>query len=75
MYEAILFIVFHRAIFKYHVRKNIRATFEKRFHVLEKQRANLNKWPALQSRTRVAWSNLNMTTNDNFAHGLDFDDS
>lgn len=75
MYEAILFIVFHRAIFKYHARKNIRAAFEERFHVLEKQRANLNKWPALQSGTRAAWSDLDMTTDDSSAHELDFDDS
>ncbi len=75
MYEAVLFIVSHRAIFKYHARKNIRAAFEERFHVSEKQRANLDKWPALQPGTRAAWSDLDMTTDDSSAHGLDSDDS
>jgi len=43
--------------------------------VSEKQRANLDKWLALQPGTRAAWSDLDMTTDDSSAHGLDSDDS
>jgi hypothetical protein len=75
MYEADLFIIFHRAIFKYHARKNIRAAYEERFHVSEKQRADLDKWPALQPGTRAAWWDLDTTTDDSSAHWLDSDDS
>jgi hypothetical protein len=31
--------------FKYHARKTLRAAYEEIFHVSEKQRAILNRWP------------------------------
>ncbi len=74
MYQAVLFIVSHRAIFKYHARKTIRAAYEERFHVSEKQRANLDKWPALQPGTGGAWSD-DVTTDDSSTPELDSGDS
>lgn len=75
MYQAVLFIVSHRAIFKYHARKTIRAAYEEKFHISEKQRANLDKWPVLQPETDAALSDHDVTTDDSSAHGLDSDDS
>lgn len=75
MYLAVLFIVSHHATFTYNARKTIRAAYEERFHVSEKQRAALDKWPALQLGTGAAWSDHDVTTDDSSAHGLDSDDS
>ncbi|KAF6222503.1 hypothetical protein HO173_013411 [Letharia columbiana] len=41
IYNAVLFVVSHRAIFKYRARKTIKAAYEQRFYVSEKQKANL----------------------------------
>lgn len=75
MYQAVLFIVSHRRIFKHHARKTIRAAYEERFPVSEKQRANLDKWPALEPGTGAAWSDHDVTTDDNSATELHSDDS
>jgi len=73
MYQAILFIVSHRAIFKYHARKTIRAASEKRIAVSKKQKANLNKWLVLHPGTSAVWSDLDVTIDDSFAYELDSD--
>ena len=75
IYQAVLFVVSHRAIFKHHARKIIMAAYEERFHVSEKQRANLDKWPVLQPGTDGTWSDHDVTTDDSSVHGLDSDDS
>jgi len=75
MYHAVLFVVSHRSVFKYHARKIIRVAYEERFHVSEKQRANLDKWPALQPETSETWSDGDVTTDDNSTHGIHSDDS
>jgi len=43
--------------------------------VSEKQRANLDKWPALQPGAGGAWSDQDVTTDDSSAPELDSDDS
>jgi hypothetical protein len=44
-YNAALFVVSHRRIFKYRARKMVREAFEARFRISEKQRKGLDKWP------------------------------
>ncbi|KAH7021762.1 hypothetical protein B0J12DRAFT_687264 [Macrophomina phaseolina] len=48
VYNAVLFVVSHRGIFKYRIRKMVRAAYEERFHISTKQMASLNKWPVLE---------------------------
>jgi len=48
MYQAVLFIVSHRAIFKYRTRKVVREAYEARFQPSVKQLINLNRWPILK---------------------------
>ena len=43
MYQAVLFIVSHRAIFKYRTRKVVREAYEDRFQPSAKQIASLNR--------------------------------
>ena len=42
------YVVSHRVVFTFTARKIMRAAYEKRFHVSEKQMAELNKWTILQ---------------------------
>ena len=72
MYEAVLFIVSHRGIFKYHARKTIRTAYEERFDVSEKQRKILNKWPV--AGTDGMWPDDDVTTEDDPSDELDSDD-
>lgn len=44
-YNATQFVVSHCGIFKYRARKLVRESFEKQFHVSDKQRKGLDKWP------------------------------
>ncbi|KAK5988023.1 hypothetical protein PT974_12159 [Cladobotryum mycophilum] len=43
-YNAALFVVSHRAIFKLKARKMVREAFEERFDISDKQLKELNKW-------------------------------
>lgn len=45
VYNATNFVVSHRRIFKCRTRKMVRAAFEDRFRVSDKQREILDKWP------------------------------
>ncbi|KAF4534676.1 Pantothenate transporter [Lasiodiplodia theobromae] len=45
VYNAVLFVVSHRGIFKYRIRKMVRAAYEERFIISTKQMASLNQWP------------------------------
>ncbi|KAK4152388.1 hypothetical protein C8A00DRAFT_34915 [Chaetomidium leptoderma] len=45
VYNATDFVVSHGGIFKCRTRKMVCAAFEGRFHVSDKQRKNLDKWP------------------------------
>jgi hypothetical protein len=44
-YNAVVFVVSHRRIFKYRSRRIVREAFEERFLVSDKQRNGLDKWP------------------------------
>lgn len=48
MYQAVLFIVSHRAIFKYRTRRVVREAYEGRFQPSTKQLTSLNRWPILK---------------------------
>ena len=74
IYQAVIFVVSHRAIFKYRARKAIRAAYEDRFSVSKKQVANLNRWPILQPGPGTEWSDHDITTEDSSAYELDSDD-
>ncbi|GAW18434.1 hypothetical protein ANO14919_079090 [Xylariales sp. No.14919] len=48
-YNAALFVISHRGIFRYRARSMVLAAFTDRFGVSEKQRKNLDKWPLKES--------------------------
>lgn len=48
VYNAVKYIVSHRAVFKYNVRMIVRAAYEERFHASAKQIAELNRWQILE---------------------------
>ena len=75
IYQAVLFVVSHRAIFKYHARKTITAAYEERFHVSEKRRASLNRWPVLEPGTGAVWSDEDVTLEESSVVGAGSDDS
>ena len=72
--QAVVFVVSHRAIFKYRARKAIRAAYEDRFTVSKKQTANLNRWPILEPGSGTEWSDHDVTTEDSSSYELDPDD-
>ena len=74
IYQAVIFVVSHRAIFKYRARKAVRAACEDRFLVSKKQTANLNRWPILEPCPGTEWSDDDVTTEDSPACELDSDD-
>ena len=45
IYNAVLFVLSHRAIFEYRARKAINAVYEQRLCVSEKQKTSLNEEP------------------------------
>lgn len=45
IFNAVKFVVSHRAIFKYKTRKIVRASYDERFCATAKQVADLDKWP------------------------------
>ncbi|KAI2620384.1 hypothetical protein GGS26DRAFT_312864 [Hypomontagnella submonticulosa] len=60
-YQATLFVVSHRAIFKYRTRKMVREAFEERFVVTEKQLKGLCQWP-INEPTSERWQDGDVTT-------------
>ncbi|KAI0129236.1 hypothetical protein F4776DRAFT_628059 [Hypoxylon sp. NC0597] len=54
-YQATLFVVSHRRIFRYRTRKMVREAFEERFVVSEKQRNSLDKWPINEPSSESWW--------------------
>lgn len=68
-YNAVLFVVSHRGIFKYRARKMVREAFEERFVVSDKQRKGLDKWPINEPQGE-GWRKEDTTTEDDI---LDFD--
>ena len=74
IYQAVIFVVSYRAIFKYRARKAVRAAYEDRFLISKKQAANLNRWPILEPGPETEWSDDDVTTEDSSACELDSDD-
>lgn len=70
-YNATLFVVSHRAIFKYKTRNMVREAFEERFQASEKQQAGLDKWPL--NRGSVDESQEDDATTDAEEYDDDFD--
>ena len=75
MYQAVLFVVSHRAIFKYRARRTIREAYEERCDISMKQRAALDKWPVLEPGTATTWSDRDVTTEDSSDYDFDSDGS
>jgi len=73
IYNAVLFIVSHSAIFKHHARNTIRAAYEERFYVSDRQRANLDRC-MLEPGTVTAWSDHDVTTEESSADEVAPDD-
>lgn len=48
IFNAVKYIVSHRAVFKYKARKIVRAAYEERFCATTKQVAELDKWPIIE---------------------------
>lgn len=71
-YDVVLFVVSHRGIFKYRARKTIRAAYEERFSVSNKQMANLDRWP-INPPDNNEWSDPDVTTEDTSDYELDSD--
>ena len=74
VYNAVLFVVSHRAIFKYYARKTIRAAYEERFYLSEKHRGSLEKWPLTEPGTGDAWSDHDVATEESSFDEIDWDD-
>ena len=72
MYQAVLFVVSHRAIFKYRTRKVVREAYEERFQPSAKQLANLNRWPILKPGEDGRGAEADVTT-DPSSDDLDSD--
>ena len=68
-YNAVLFVVSHRGIFKYRTRKMVREAFEDRFEISEKQRKGLDKWP-IDEPQGEGWKEDDVTTEEELS---DFD--
>ncbi|KAF2192137.1 hypothetical protein K469DRAFT_553600, partial [Zopfia rhizophila CBS 207.26] len=62
-YNAVLFIVSHRGIFKHRTRKMVREAFEERFELSEKQRKGLDKWPINETQEE-GWQEDDVTTEE-----------
>jgi len=73
-YNAVLFVVSHRAIFKYRTRSIIRAAYEERFQPSRNQTASLNKWPVLEPGKEGRPSDDDATTESSSSDELDWDD-
>jgi len=73
MYQAVLFIVSHRAIFKYRTRKIVRAAYEDRFQPSAKQLASLNRWPILKPGEDGRGAEDDVTTDPSSDPDLDSD--
>ncbi len=72
-YNAVLFVISHRAIFKYRARQTIRAAYEERFSMSKKQMVNLDRWP-VHAPDSTEWSDHDVTTEDSSNYELDSDD-
>ena len=74
MFEVVQFVESHCGIFKYHARKTIRAAYEERFDIFEKQRKVLDKWPVLKPGTDGMRPDGDVTTEEESAGEVDSDD-
>jgi hypothetical protein len=76
-YNAVLYVVSHRRVFKYRTRKLVREAFEDRFVVTYKQRVGLDKWPVTEP-DYTGWQTDEGTTEEEDTgydsdYGLDYD--
>lgn len=74
VYNAVLFVVSHFAIFKYRTRKVVRAAYDDRFQPTEKQRASLDQWPALEPGMNGRRTEDDVTTDSSSSDEPDWDD-
>lgn len=65
-YNAALFVVSHRGIFKSKTRKMVREAFEENCPVSAKQRATLNRWPLEDFSSRASEEDVTTESEDVF---------
>ncbi|MCJ1383506.1 hypothetical protein MMC17_006620 [Xylographa soralifera] len=71
IYNAVLFVVSHRAIFKYKTHKTVRTAYEERFQPSQKQLASFNRWPAVEPDGDLE---NDVTTEESCSDDFDSDD-
>ncbi|RYO86982.1 hypothetical protein DL764_008924 [Monosporascus ibericus] len=71
-FNITLFVVSHPSIFRYRTRKMIRAAFEERFCMSDKQRRGLDKWPIDDSSSKESQEEDSTTTSEE-SDDFDFD--
>jgi hypothetical protein len=65
-YNAVVFVVSHRRIFKHRTRKMVREAFEENCQMSIKQRAGLNKWPVEESSSTISEEDVTTEPEDIF---------
>lgn len=73
VFNAVKYILSHRATFKYTTRMIVRAAYEERFHISGKQIAELNKWPVLEAGEDGCVEDEDVTTEESSSDYLDED--
>ena len=70
IYNAVFFVLSHRAIFKYRTRKIIRAAYEDRFRPSSKQISRLDAWPITEPGTNGVRAQDDVTTEESSSSSL-----
>ncbi|EXF86246.1 hypothetical protein CFIO01_02305 [Colletotrichum fioriniae PJ7] len=74
-FNATMFVVSHRRIFKYKTRRMVREAFEERFLISRNQRDGLNKWPIGDSPCADLREDAEETTSEEELYYFDSDSS
>ena len=73
VFNAVKYVVSHRAVFKDTARTIVRAAYEERFHTSRKQGGELNKWPILEPGKDGLMEDEDVTTEESSSDYLDED--
>ncbi|KFY34111.1 hypothetical protein V494_07052 [Pseudogymnoascus sp. VKM F-4513 (FW-928)] len=73
VYNAVMYVVSHGKTFKWRTRKVVRAAYEERFVVSEKQRAALDKWEKTSAVKLAEEDSRDVTTEEEVSDDYDSD--
>ncbi len=75
IFNAVLYIVSHSAVFKWSTRKVLRAAYEERFVISEKQKTGLDKWEKTEADLLAEEDEEDVTTDeeDLYLYDSDYD--